>query len=205
MSLVTVIIPTKNRIDDLMRAIGSCLKQNCDLDILVLDDCSTDGTPERVELEFPSVSVYRGKSSRRQMYRRNQGARMSKSDFLVFIDDDCEFTSADIIAENIALFTDQRVGAVGIPLKNVKYEECIRQQSPEKDSIYVISEPLEGALIVKRELFNKLGGYNALFVREGEGADFGIGLLDAGYFIRAGFSDPIYQILQWHLRTFLLP
>jgi glycosyltransferase involved in cell wall biosynthesis len=192
-SLVTVIIPTKNRKDDLKRAVASCLQQKCDLEVLVLDDGSTDGTVDLVEREFPSVRLYQGTSSRRQMYRRNQGARMSKSDFLVFIDDDCEFTSNDIIAKNLELFSDQKIAAVGMPLKNVKYEDYVRQKSPEEERPYIMSESLEGAMLVRRDIFNALGGYNSIYVREGEGADFAVRLLNAGYYIRAGFSDPIYH------------
>lgn len=191
MSIATVIIPTKNRKTDLLRAIASCLKQSCDLEVLVLDDGSEDGTCDAVAQEFPSVRIYAGKECRRQMYRRNQGAEMATTEFLVFIDDDCEFPTNGIIEENIKLFDDPRVGAVGMPLINPKNENNIYQLSPEKDLVYVVSDALEGAVIFRKEVYEKLGGYNTLYVREGEGADLGIRLLSAGYYIRAGLSDPI--------------
>ena len=193
MSKATIIISTKNRINDLRRAIISCLKQECDLDVLVLDDCSSDQTFEVIKDEFPSVNIYQGKSCRRQMYRRNQGASLSTSGFLIFIDDDCEFSSNDIISKNLELFDDEKVGAVAIPIQNITHEKFIRQISPDEKVTYLISDPIEGAFAIRRKVYVELGGYNTSFVREGEGSDLSIRMLDAGYFIRAGFSAPIFH------------
>ena len=61
---ITVIIPTYNRVEMLGRAIQSLLRQRheVDLDILVIDDASTDGTAEllvTLSATHPAVRVLR--------------------------------------------------------------------------------------------------------------------------------------------------
>src|SRR5438874_303163 len=55
----TIIIPTKNRKDDLKRALASCMAQTVQVEIIVMDDGSTDDTAEMVRQEFPGVSLHR--------------------------------------------------------------------------------------------------------------------------------------------------
>ena len=56
--LVSVIIPTYNRLPFLVPALNSVLKQTCRIhEIIVIDDGSTDGTVEFLHKNFPAVSV----------------------------------------------------------------------------------------------------------------------------------------------------
>lgn len=55
MADVTVIIPTFNRADFIGRAVASCLEQDCAVEVLVVDDGSTDGTLDVLQEVFPSV------------------------------------------------------------------------------------------------------------------------------------------------------
>ena len=58
-------------------------------------------------------------------------------------------------------------------LKNMKYENTIKQLAPDKHRGDVISELLKGDLITEKDVF-ELVVLDALFVKEGEGADLGI-------------------------------
>jgi Glycosyl transferase family 2 len=61
--LATVVIATRNRKDDLRRAIASCMLQVPRVTVLVLDDGSTDGTAENGCEEF-SAAVAIGELAR---------------------------------------------------------------------------------------------------------------------------------------------
>jgi hypothetical protein len=85
--LVSVVIPCFNHAHFLPEAIESVLTQNYpNFEVIVVDDGSTDNTPEIVR-RYPSVRyVYQenaGLSS-----ARNTGLRQSHSEFLVFLDAD---------------------------------------------------------------------------------------------------------------------
>jgi len=53
MSEIAVLITTRNRRDELRRALASVRDQTCAAEVIVIDDASTDGTAELVEREFP--------------------------------------------------------------------------------------------------------------------------------------------------------
>ena len=75
---VTVALVTRNRKNDLRRALHSVLEQDAAPEIVVLDDASTDGTSEMLREEFPSVSVHRHEQRARHHARpqpRNESRR----------------------------------------------------------------------------------------------------------------------------------
>ena len=55
----TVLITTKDRKDDLARAIGSVVEQTAPVELIVVDDGSTDGTSELVRERFPDATLIR--------------------------------------------------------------------------------------------------------------------------------------------------
>ena len=54
----SMVIPTRNRKDLLGRMIRSALAQTVPVEVIVMDDGSTDGTQEMVRREFPQVRYY---------------------------------------------------------------------------------------------------------------------------------------------------
>lgn len=90
-SLVSVIIPTFNRADALCRAVASVLSQTYrPIEILVIDDGSTDHSGERLRLEFPEATVikYHWQANRGVSAARNAGIRLSEGEFVAFLDSD---------------------------------------------------------------------------------------------------------------------
>ncbi|MFB8828541.1 glycosyltransferase family 2 protein [Azotobacter sp. CWF10] len=94
--LVSVYIPTHNRIDKLERALRSVLGQShANLEILVCDDGSTDGTFERVaELarDNRKIRYLRNPSPHGACSARNLGIFAARGAFITGLDDDDEFT-----------------------------------------------------------------------------------------------------------------
>ncbi|ASJ02086.1 glycosyl transferase [Thermococcus profundus] len=90
---VSVIIPTHNRADLLRRAIDSVLYQTFeDFELLVVDDASTDNTPEVVEsIDDGRVRYLRLKKNSGAPVARNTGIKKSRGEFIAFLDDDDEW------------------------------------------------------------------------------------------------------------------
>jgi glycosyltransferase involved in cell wall biosynthesis len=87
---VSIIIPTYNSGLLIEETLSSCLKIcGVSLEILVIDDGSTDGTPDRVIQKFPSVKLHRlpGNSGSGSA-PRNAGLAMAKGHYIKFLDHD---------------------------------------------------------------------------------------------------------------------
>lgn len=91
--LVSVIIPTRNRIDLLLRAVRSVQRQTYPhLEIIVVDDGSTDGTSEVIEaLGDPRIRCLRHHLQRGGGAARNTGIGAATGELIAFLDDDDEW------------------------------------------------------------------------------------------------------------------
>lgn len=102
MSLVSIVMPTHNRVDLLKRALKSALAQtHSELEIIVVNDASSDGTADYLK----SVADERVKhlnllNSHGACFARNEGIRAAKGQYITFLDDDDEY-----LPERIELLT----------------------------------------------------------------------------------------------------
>lgn len=87
---VTVVIPTRNRWELLAIALRSALQQEeVDVEVVVVDDGSTDGTPDRLAaLEEPSLRLVRHTRSEGVARARNDGIAAARGEWVAFLDDD---------------------------------------------------------------------------------------------------------------------
>lgn len=88
--LISVILPTYNRAAYLIRAMQSVLSQDYEnLELLIIDDGSLDGTRDVVEAEKDSrVRYMRTPVNRGAAAARNAGIRRAKGEYLAFQDSD---------------------------------------------------------------------------------------------------------------------
>lgn len=189
--LATVVIATRNRRDELRTAIASVLAQTVPIEILVIDDGSCDGSPEMVNLEFPSVRLERSVVSRGCVAQRNRAAKLAKGQVIFSIDDDAAFVSSRTVEQTLREFDSNRIGAVAIPYVEPRKSALVRQQVPAKEGIFVTDSFIGTAHAVRRDLFLQVGGYREDLVHQGEEMDFCLRLLEAGYVVRVGRGDPI--------------
>src|SRR5262245_32778114 len=90
----SIVIATKDRKDELRRAITSAIRQTEPVEILVLDDGSTDGTSEMVKSEFPQVRLERTPVPLGYVAQRNRAALFCSGEIIFSIDDDAEFSTS---------------------------------------------------------------------------------------------------------------
>lgn len=188
----TIVIVTKDRRDMLADALASASEQEGDIEILVIDDGSSDGTAEMVAERFPRVRVQRFDTNAGLVVRRNDAARIARGRVIVSIDDDAVFTSRDTVAQTLDdLAADDRIAAVGIPYVDVRRSPEVHQQPPDAESCWIGPVYRGTAHAVRREVFLELGGYRERIVHQGEEHDFCLRLLDAGWLVRYGRAAPI--------------
>jgi glycosyltransferase involved in cell wall biosynthesis len=124
--IYSVIIPTYNRRDLLVEAINSVFQQHYPaIEIIVIDDGSTDGTAQMIADKFPSVRYFyqpnQGPSA-----ARNRGILESKGELIAFLDSDDiwlankidielallqEFPQAALLAGNARAYIENKVRA----------------------------------------------------------------------------------------------
>lgn len=87
---VSVVVPTYNRADTLPRTIRSVLKQTVkNLELLIVDDGSTDNTAEIVgDLSDERLRYIQLPQNRGGNYARNQGIEAARAEFVAFLDSD---------------------------------------------------------------------------------------------------------------------
>ena len=88
--LVSVIIPTYNREDTIERSINSVLRQTySNLEVIVVDDCSTDST-EKIVLSIKDgrVKYYKLTQNSKACFARNYGFEHSKGELIALHDSD---------------------------------------------------------------------------------------------------------------------
>lgn len=189
----SVIISTRNRRDELRRAVESAVGQSIRPQVIVIDDGSDDGTAELVRREFPEVRLERAEVSRGYIVQRNYGARIADAPVVITMDDDAAFVSPHTIEQTLEDFDDPRVGAVAIPYIDIGKDPAPRQRAPESSGVYVSNNFRGTAGALRRDVFLKLGGFREFFLHQGEEDEFCLRLLQAGYVTRLGRAEPLHH------------
>jgi glycosyltransferase involved in cell wall biosynthesis len=189
--VASVVVTTKNRKEELRTALASVFAQSVPLDVLIIDDGSSDGTSAMVKQEFPEARVIRHDESRGLIVRRNEGVRACATDIVISIDDDAAFSSPDIVAHTVREFSDDRIGAVAMPYLDVNRGHDVRQKAPAADAVYVTDRFIGTAHALRRDVFLRVGGYRDDLVHQGEEGDYCIRMLEAGFIVRLGTAAPI--------------
>lgn len=192
----SLVITTHNRHEDLVRALESARAQTVPLEVIVLDDASTDGTGEVVQSRFPEVTYWRSETSQGYIRLRNRGAEMATAPIIFSIDDDAEFSTPNVVAHTLAEFDDPSVGAVSIPyLDDVPGGQEVRVAPAPDTRAWAVWAYVGTSHAVRRDVFLQVGGYEAALEHFGEEYHFALRLLDRGYVVRLGRADPIFHHL----------
>ncbi len=184
---VSVIVPVYNGAAHIVETVESVLAQTyADLELIVVDDGSTDGTAELLR-------PYRGQlrlvqqSNQGVSAARNCGLRLALGHFVLFLDGD-DILYPDKLEQQVALLeADHSLGAVhsgwrlvdeyGRPLRNI----CPWQQSPALSlSDWLQWKPVFlGAMLFRRSWLQRIDGFRT-DLRQAEDTDFLLRLALAG-------------------------
>lgn len=119
----SVIIPTYNRRHQIGEAIDSILsQQGIDLEIIVVDDGSTDGTVEWLPTAYPDnrLRVLRNKRKKGPAGARNTGLLAATGEFVALLDSDDQFLDGHL-AGCLEIFTQH--AEVGVVFGRALYEQ----------------------------------------------------------------------------------
>lgn len=198
---ISVITPTYNRKSKVIRSIDSSFESfpdNSKVEVIVIDDCSTDGSFEYLHNKYKQNI----KSRKLKLIRlpenigvtgaKNEGIKHALGDWLIFMDSDDYF---DISSINDLLEEINRLASYDILLFRCRTQDGSLMGEPKAASEIKIKEllnqgtPSECLLVIKRHVINKIP-YKG-FLRGGEALTY-LEILDQGY--KAYISDLVVRV-----------
>jgi mycofactocin system glycosyltransferase len=180
---VTVIIPARDRRDELVECLESVFFQDYPgdrIEVIVIDDGSRDSTASSAAA-FPCKLLFLGRS-RGQSFCRNLGAREAGGEIIAFLDSDC-VADKGWLAQIVPYFQWERIGAVGGRVDGYfaqsrldRYEKTFSSLNMGKHILYggsddsLVYTPTCN-LLVRRSVYRETGGIRD-DMRLGEDVDF---------------------------------
>ncbi len=174
--LVSIIIPTYNRKNKVVEAINSVISQNFEnIEILVIDDGSTDGTAEFLtSLGLPITVIT--KSNGGVSSARNTGIKASKGKYVAFLDSDDLWLPGKVVAqvdflnnhlEIPLVYTDQYLNINGKNLDQTRFERNAPKDTMLLSAFIDLTPIHTSTVMALRDLFDKVGMFSEeLYVHE---------------------------------------
>ena len=171
------VLPTRNRKKRLLQTLGHIsATPGPDMEIVVVDNASEDGTPDVVRREYPNLKLI-CLDSNVGTTARNIGADATDASVIIMLDDD-SYPEAGVVEKLMAAMEDERLGiaACMIQLPEGKWEEG--------GSKFV---HIGCGAAVRKEQFLRYGGYPPVYETYVEEYDLAYRYLADGHAVR--FDD----------------
>jgi GT2 family glycosyltransferase len=210
----TVVVPTRNRSDSVVRAVSALLAGDPpDVEIVIVDQSVDDSTRA-------ALAEFRARSNVRYLktggigsaMARNIGVGQARAEIVGLTDDDCE-ARADWIRELVAGFAvddrmavvfgsvaaaahDGDAGFVPAHMGRAEFLACRPSELPKVDG-------MAACMGLRRSAWNALGGFDTALgsgtsLRSGAEGDLALRALRAGYFV---YANPRLEVLHHGFRT----
>ena len=196
--LVTFMITTHNRVAELEKTLAACLAQDWPaLEILVVDDASTDGTFERVRANFPQVNIVRREQNQGSVAARNDIVNRAEGKYIIGLDDDSRFIDLNACRRvvermeaepDLAILSFQAIG----PEFPERMTEGGRLRGEWHCSTFAAC-----GVAIRRSVFEKTGLFPEFFFHTYEEADLCIRAWDAGFRVLQWNEIVVYHEFSW--------
>ena len=168
MSTVTILITTKNRLDDLKYTLkkNEEVLENIDIRYIIYDDGSTDGTYEFISSNYPEYKLLRNEESKGLIYCRSSMMNMVETEYAISIDDDLHFITSNPIQHIESFFKEHNRCAV------VSFRIFWSKEAPTFTENYETSCRTKsyagGAHAFRMDAWRSIPGYPDWFIFYGE-------------------------------------
>jgi GT2 family glycosyltransferase len=178
--------------------------ENIEVEIIVVDNNSSDGSQEMIEQKFPEVRVISNKDNVGFSKANNQGVTEAKGEYILILNPDTVLAEDTIeLVLNFAE-TKDKLGVIGVQFidgtgkllpeckRNIPTLKIASEKLFGKSANYYANQIdeneiakvdiLTGAfMLIKRSVFNKVSGFDEDYFMFGEDIDLSYKILNAGY------------------------
>lgn len=230
---VSVIIPTYNRADLISEAIESVLVQTYkDLEIIVIDDASTDTTQEILKnfsSKHNNILITRHETNQGISVTRNEGLALARGKYIAMLDSDDIWLDPTKLEQQVTFldnYTDHLIVGTfmtvidekGVKGNEIKFET---EDSAIRTKLLGTNQFMQSSLVFNKEAAQNAGGYDATLptmedhdlwlkmLKIGKGANLPI--FGLGYRVHAGsvsmqkrrrIAVDEFRVIRRHLRTY---
>lgn len=183
---LTIGIVTRDRFDALVRCLRSLhAVAHLTPEVLIYDDGSSPTVAERLSSVDVGVTVrlLGGRDSIGMIAGRNRLAREASAPAVLMLDDDAGLLSASAIESALqVLDNDPKVAAIGFAQGDRHGARWDDSMQPSRSHVSCYVPAFIGfAHLLRRDVFNALGGYREALGFYGEEKEFCLRLIEAGY------------------------
>ncbi|MCA9934860.1 MAG: glycosyltransferase family 2 protein, partial [Anaerolineales bacterium] len=116
LSIIIVSYNTQQLLDDCLVSLQQAMAPPGGLEIIVVDNASTDGSVALVEQKYPDVHVIANAENRGFSAANNQGAAVSNGRYLLFLNSDTRVESQSLVQPLTYLQEHPHAGAITVRL-----------------------------------------------------------------------------------------
>src|SRR5438552_18460653 len=171
--LTSIVIPTHDAGDMLLRAIETVDPAHADIELIVVDNGSTDGSVQRALARFPDAKVIRYAHNTGFAPACDAGADAARGDFILFLNTDAFLRPADFdrlidaaridrdgaIWQPVNIAPDGDVDSAG-DLFNITGIFPHVREAPSSELVSIFATK-GAAMLVRTDVFRELGGFHA--------------------------------------------
>jgi hypothetical protein len=180
---VSIVIPTLDAGDMLLGCLSSLGADDPELEVILVDNASTDGSVARAQERFPNVRVVRNDTNRGYAPACNQGADVAAAPFVLFLNNDASIGASDVdglldaaradhgtaIWQPVTYGLDGALESTGDTFTWWGINRHL-EQVPDGSSVEVFAT-VGAALLVRRQVFEELGGFESSYFAYYEESD----------------------------------
>lgn len=207
---VSIIIPVFNKVEftrQCLDALYTHTKTDVPFEVIVVDNASTDGTPQylqSVQAQHPNLRVVTNAENTGFAHACNQGAQAAAGKYVLFLNNDTEvqpgwlaamlntpadYADADVVGSKL-LFPDGTIQHAGVVIvrdmkKNIPVSAWHigyrHQDSPTFNRARSLQAVTAACMLVKKTVFEEVGGFDEAYWNGYEDVDFCLKVGQAGY------------------------
>lgn len=199
-SVIVINLNGRALLDDCLSSLEAQTYPRERFEVILVDNGSTDGSVQYVREAYPHVQVLEAGQNLGFAAANNRGARLAKGELLAFINNDARAEAHWLQAMVEALQRNPEVACVSSKMLSAdgqtidfvgtgmnlfgrafQIDEGMPASPGRYETSFEILAPCGGAMMVRREAFWQLGGFDEEFVAYYEDVDLGWRLWMAGH------------------------